>query len=163
MTAVAPRVIGQSSSRNRPTYQKVAIIAFIVITISGTLTGIMTFVNGDGNESFLHQWTSAFVFASLIALPIGIIVMSLVSQLIHALLSSATDHFKNLIIGIVMALLMESAMAASTAVSQVGLSNLNQLTAEWSQNFIAAIPVGLVIAILMTLVVKPKLQAFMKS
>jgi Na+-driven multidrug efflux pump len=163
MTLATLTVAEPPNARNRPTYQKIAIIAPIMLTICGSLTGMMTLINRDESGSFLHQWASAFVFASLLALPIGIIVMSVVSQLIQKLLSGATTHVQNLLTGVVMSLIMESAMAASTAISHAGLSNLNQFTEAWSQNFIDALPLGLVIATLMTLIIKPKLETFMQS
>lgn len=163
MTIIIPSVAERSNAESRPIYQKVAIITLIMTTICGSLTGIMSFANRDISESFLFQWASAFIFAGLVALPIGILVMNLVSKLIQKLLSGASELAQKLLTGTIMAVVMESAMAATTTINHLGFSNANQFTTHWSQNFIAALPFGLVIAIFMTLVIKPKLQNFMNS
>ncbi|TYK66739.1 DUF2798 domain-containing protein [Colwellia echini] len=163
MTVVTHSFTEQSNSGSRPVYQKIAIIALIMITICGSLTGIMSFANRNGSETFLNQWASAFIFAGLVALPIGIIVMGLVSKLIEKVLSGASALSQKLLTGVVMAVVMETAMAATSTINHIGFTDLNEFSIMWSHNFFAALPFGLIIAMLMALVIKPKLESFMKS
>ena len=43
----------------RPLVQKILVVAAIMTTIGGTLTGIMTFANVGLSKTFIHDWLSS--------------------------------------------------------------------------------------------------------
>lgn len=163
MSDITPDTVEEANTGKRPTYQKIAILAPIALTISGTLTGVMSYANRDISQSFLQQWGAAWGSAILIAMPIGMMSMILIGKLIQKKLSDATTQTQNIVTGVVMALIMETFMAITTTANQVGFDDFYTSSAAWSQNFSAALPFGLAITVLMTLLIKPKLEAFMKS
>ena len=50
-----------------------------------------------------------------------------------------------------------------TAANNIGFSDTSAFTSGWFNGFIAALPIGLTIMVVMSMTVKPKLERFMKS
>lgn len=89
--------------------------------------------------------------------------MGLLTKLFEKLLPDTPHHKRNLLIGGVMAVIMESILAFSTAATMIGFESTSAFAAGWFEGFIGALPVGLAIMVVMSLTVKPKIEAFMKS
>ncbi|MGY0580160.1 MAG: DUF2798 domain-containing protein, partial [Paraglaciecola chathamensis] len=70
---------------------------------------------------------------------------------------------KNLIFGFGMALSMEAIMALSTTYRNIGLGDLQQFSQAFLASYLMVLPVALVLSPIMTLLIKPKMEAFLAS
>lgn len=147
----------------RPLIQKVAVVVAIMTTIGGTLTGIMTLVNVGFTESFVNDWLSSFGFAILVMMPSGFALMTIVNKLVDTIVPSATKTQRNIIVGVTMAIVMESIMSAVTTANNIGFADSSVFIDAWIRGFAVALPVGLVMSVVMSLTLKPKLEQFMAS
>lgn len=146
-----------------PVIYKVAAILSIISVMAGTLTCIMTLVNLGYGPLFIKNWLSSFALAVCILVPAGYLVMSIVNLLVERLFSALPPLKKNILAGVFMAIVMESIMAVSTAANTIGFTDLNVFFQAVFDGFITALPVGLVLSLVMTLTIKPKLEQFMAS
>ena len=89
--------------------------------------------------------------------------MGLFTKLINQLLPNTGVHTRNLIVGGLMALIMESLLAFSTAVNVNGFTNHSDLFTGWLEGFLAALPLGLTLMIITSMTIKPKIERFLKS
>lgn len=156
-------IITPEPTTKRPLYQKLMVMATVMTTIGGTLTGIMTYINVGNTDTFLATWFSSFLIAVLVMMPIGLISMTLIGKLIQKVMPKAKKIIQQLITGLSMALIMESVLAGTTAANTVGLESKAAFVDAWGQGFMAALPIGIIIALVMSLFLKPKLDAFMAS
>jgi len=62
-----------------------------------------------------------------------------------------------------MALIMESIMACVTTWHLTIASNVNEFITMWVSVLLTALPIGVVISIVLSLMIKPKLQLFWNS
>lgn len=152
----------KADSPKRPLYQKILVLTALMSLIGGTLTGIMTYKNVGIRESFWSDWLSSFGVAVLV-MPTGLFFMTLVNKLLQQLMPNASKVLHQLITGLAMALFMESILAASTTVNLLGFGSVAAFVGAWQQAFIAALPFGLFIALMMSFILKPKLEKFMAS
>ncbi|MEO9276119.1 DUF2798 domain-containing protein [Marinomonas sp. 5E14-1] len=156
-------VTAKADSMKRPLYQKILVIACIVSFVGGTLTGIMTYMNVGFRESFLIDWLSSFAIAVLVMAPAGLLFMTIISKSLQKLLPNVHNTVRQVLTGICMAFVMESVLAVSTTANLTGFTDIDAFIAAWQQAFLAALPFGLCIGLLMSLVLKPKLEKFMAS
>ncbi|WP_049721510.1 DUF2798 domain-containing protein [Gilvimarinus polysaccharolyticus] len=152
-----------STPTKRPLYQKAMVVAGLMGSIAGTLTGIMTYVNVGITDTFISDWLASLAFAVLLVMPAGFLLMVLISKLVQLLAPSSKKVYQQLATGISMAFIMESLMAASTTATTMGLTDKTTFITAWGQAFITALPFGLFIAVVMSLFLKPKLEQFMAS
>jgi hypothetical protein len=96
-------------------------------------------------------------------MPAGILLMGLVSKLVGQWLPNKSELTRNLLAGSIMACLMESILAFSTAVNTIGFADHEALLNGWLDGFLAALPLGLVLMLMMSLTIKPKLERFLQS
>ncbi|WP_370980268.1 DUF2798 domain-containing protein [Agaribacterium sp. ZY112] len=151
------------ANKKRPLAQKILVVMGMMSLIGGTLTAIMTAVNVGLSQNFLQHWLPSFTFAVLVMMPAGFILMTLMSKLADLLLSNANKTQRNIAVGIGMAFFMESVLAAVTTANNIGLTSSSAFLEAWSKAFIVALPFGLGMAVIMSLTLKPKLEAFMAS
>jgi len=57
---------------------------------------------------------------------------------------------------------MESIISLATALNNIGFAS-DLFFAGWLNGFLAALPLGLIIVITISMTVKPKIEAFLKS
>lgn len=146
-----------------PVIQKIVVVLSLMIIVGGTLTGIMTYANMGFTATFFSDWLTAFGFTAVIMMPAGILLTIVVGRLINAVIPNAAQSTHNIAVGIVMALSMESVMAATTAANNIGFSNPTIFFDAWFTGYIVALPFGLLMALTMSLTIKPKLEKFMAS
>lgn len=156
-------IIINTDSTKRPLYQKILVIVGIVSLVGGALTGIMTYVSVGFTESFRSDWISSFVIAALVMAPVGLLFMTLTSKLLKRVMPNGNKTLHQLITGFFMAFFMESVLAASTTANILGFADTSTFVTVWKQAFIAALPFGLFMALMMSLVLKPRLEKFMAS
>jgi len=151
------------NSMKRPLYQKILVIAALMTTVGGTLTGIMTYMNVGITDTFLRDWFSSFAVAILIMVPAGFLFMTLMTKLVQLVIPNSKKVYQQLVSGLLMAFIMESLLASSTTATTIGFIDKTAFISAWGQAFIAALPFGLLMAVTMSLFIKPKLEQFMAS
>ncbi|GAA4882702.1 DUF2798 domain-containing protein [Ferrimonas pelagia] len=142
---------------------KFLVIVGMMSLMGATLTGVMTYINLGYTELFFPAWGSAFVTALLVMMPVGTLMMTLLTKLAQRILPNASEPARNALVGLCMAVTMESLMAMTTAANVVGFTDMSAFTQAWRSGFIAALPVGLVLMLLISLTIKPKIERFLKS
>lgn len=141
--------------------QKIAVIAAIVIVFGGFLTFLMTWRNIGFSEGFLFSWLTSFALCVVCIAPIGGVISYLVHHLVNYLFPNLTKLGNSLVFGLFMAIIMESIMAIVTTINVHGFIAVAELTVFWLQTFAAALPAGLAISVLMSIMIKPRLVAFL--
>ncbi len=149
--------------KGTPVLYKILVMMSLMLTIGGSLTAVMTYMNVGFGEAFIGNWFSSLALAVVIMMPIGMVMMTLVTKLVAKVLPNYGEKARNLIVGLIMAFIMESIMAFVTAANNIGFSDTSAFTSGWFNGFIAALPIGLAIMVVMSMTVKPKLERFMKS
>ena len=128
--------------------------------IGGFLTGVMTYMNVGYSDTF-------FILRSLLVayaiMPIGFLLMGLVTKFINHKLPNTKAYKRNLITGMLMARIMESMLAFSTASKTIGFANQTAFLNGWLEGFLVALPVGLALMVIVSMTIKPKIEAFLKS
>lgn len=140
--------------------KKLVVLFSIMCTLIGTITAVMTYVNLSSSQAFLTTWLNAFVFAVFVMLPLGGLIFVTLSKVINKYFSTWSAIQKKLIQGVFMAIVMESIMAIVTTVINHEYQALWQFLTLIATSFIYALPVGLAFAVLMSLVLQPKLEQF---
>ncbi|MDN2662537.1 DUF2798 domain-containing protein [Psychromonas sp. 14N.309.X.WAT.B.A12] len=145
-----------------PLSHKVFVILCLLGFFTGTLTAIMTYMNLGYTEHFLMDWFSSFL-SSLLVIPIGFLVMAVITKLINQKYPLLSELQRNLITGTIMAVIMEAVMSCSTAINNIGLADLGNFYQGWLAGYLGSLPVGLAIMVIMSLTIKPKIEAFIRS
>ncbi|MBU1294199.1 MAG: DUF2798 domain-containing protein [Gammaproteobacteria bacterium] len=140
--------------------QKIAIIVSFVIAIGGSLTLLMTWKNIGFTDGFMGAWLSSFALCVLCIAPIGGVIAFMINRLVNLVFPRLSSVKKNIVFGLIMAVLMESIMAVVTTMNLHGFMVLKDFIDFWLVTFVSALPAGLAISVLMSLVIKPKLAAF---
>ncbi|TEW56831.1 DUF2798 domain-containing protein [Psychromonas sp. RZ22] len=138
--------------------KKIAIMLSIMFILIASITAIMTFANLSASQHFIGAWIHSFIFAFLILLPLGAGIFITLNKLINRALPSWSTLHKNLLQGALMALIMESFMAVITVLSGHSYESINQFSTLFFNSLLYALPVGLSLSLLMTLLIKPKLE-----
>ena len=79
------------STAKTPLLYKVLVIFAVMSVIGGALTGVMTYINIGFSETFFTEWRNALLSAYLV-MPIGIILMGLLTKLVNQRLPSTGMH-----------------------------------------------------------------------
>ncbi len=149
--------------KGTPVLYKILVMMSLMLTIGGSLTAVMTYMNVGFGEAFIGNWLSSLALVVVIMMPIGIAMTTLVTKLVAKALPKYSEKVRNLIVGLIMAFIMESIMAFVTAANNIGFSDTSAFTSGWFNGFVAALPVGLTIMVVMSMTIKPKLERFMNS
>lgn len=142
--------------------QKILIIASIITTLGGTLTFLMTWRSIGFSETFVTSWLSSFALSVLCIAPLGGIISYALNRTINAVLPNFSSLQKNITFGFGMAFIMEAIMGFVTTMNLHGYES-SVFASQWSAAFLAALPVGIVFSIVMSLVIKPRLETFLAS
>jgi hypothetical protein len=142
--------------------QKILIIASIIATLGGTLTFLMTWRSIGFSETFVTSWLSSFALCVLCIAPLGGVISYALNRTINAVLPNFSSLQKNITFGFGMAFIMEAIMGAVTTMNLHGYES-SVFASQWSAAFLAALPVGIVFSIVMSLVIKPRLETFLAS
>lgn len=145
------------------TLKKILLVVAMVTLVGGTFTAIMTYSNIGLSDEFTRQWALSFVQAVCVIFPTSVAVMWALNKVVETLFVSLSSLHKNLIFGFGMALSMEAIMALSTTYRNIGLGDLQQFSQAFLASYLMVLPVALVLSPIMTLLVKPKMEAFLAS
>lgn len=149
--------------KSPPLIQKILVVLAMITLMGGSLTGVMTYFNLGYSPLFFKQWLTAFLLAAITVMPMGFVLMAAISKAAEKLLPNLPSNKRDIGVGVLMALIMESGMAFSTSVNNVGLSDGNAFFSAWLHSLIAALPVAIVLMTMVSLTVKPKIERFLKS
>ncbi|WOT04152.1 DUF2798 domain-containing protein [Shewanella youngdeokensis] len=156
----SPQVPAQNST---PLLYKLLVVLGMVALMGGSLTGVMTYINIGYSETFLSDWFSSFLIAAVTVIPAGIFLMTLLTKAVEKILPNTSETKRNLVVGVSMAIIMESAMALTTTLNNVGFDSLGLFLSTWLHSFLAALPVALTLILIISMTVKPKIEQFLKS
>lgn len=149
-------------TKKTPIHHKILLILAMMSFMGGSLTAVMTYINAGYSDTFLSDWWWSFL-AALTIMPIGFIMMGLMTKLVAKVIPKAHETLRNLLTGIIMAIIMESLMAFASAMSIIGFTDKSAFVIGWFNAFIAALPLGLTLIIIISMTVKPKIEQFLKS
>ena len=141
-----------SHPTHRSIPHKIAIVAAVMGSVAGTLTGIMTWANTGFSEIFLPNWGISFLKAVFVLLPFAFLLMGLFDKLLS-----------RIVLGLIMAVIMQSLMAVITAGTEAGFGDMAVVRELWLNAFITAFPVGLALALVLTTTVRPWLLAMLRA
>ncbi|WP_186176576.1 DUF2798 domain-containing protein [Vibrio jasicida] len=144
-----------------PLIHKIAVVLGMMTLMGGTLTGVMTYMNVGYSDSFFSDWLRSFLMAIVVLMPTG--MMRLMTKLVGKLFSRASEKQKNLVVGVFMALIMESVMAFITAANNIGFEDVSVFGTAWLKGLFAALPVAMVLMTITSMTIKPKIERFLKS
>lgn len=143
-----------------PIFTKISIIATIVIIIGGSLTFVMTWQNIGFVEGFLLSWITSFALCVFCIAPIGGVISMLINKSLNTLLPNITTMQLNILFGLCMAMIMESVMSLVTTYNLNGYTSNQDFFGLWFASLLMALPIGIIFSILLSVIVKPKLQQF---
>lgn len=145
------------------TLKKILLVAAMVTLVGGTFTGIMTYSNIGFSDAFASQWAFSFMQAVCVIFPMGMFIMWVMHNVVEAFFGRLSSLHKNLIFSLGMALSMEAIMALSTTYRNIGLGDWQQFSQAFLASYLMVLPVALVLSPIMTLFIKPKMEAFLAS
>lgn len=139
------------------------VLFIIMSTISAFFISIMTYVNIGFSEEFFERVVKSLLLATLVMIPLGWSVMYVCNKLVTSLLPNLGDITQNIMIGILIAIVMEAIMAISTTLNIDGYHGLIQFFNFWLKTYLAALPFALIFSPIMTIFIKPKLEAYLEK
>lgn len=139
------------------------VLFIIMSTISAFFISIMTYVNIGFSEEFFERVVKSLLLATLVMIPLGWSVMYVCNKIVTSLFPNLGDIIQNIMIGILIAIVMEAIMAISTTLNIDGYHGLTQFFNFWFKTYLAALPFALIFSPIMTIFIKPKLEAYLKK
>ena len=143
---------------NQKMIKKVLVMISMMILIGGTFIAIMTYINIGFTDGFFSKWFKSLIFSIVVMMPLGGAVMYIADSFVKFSFPNQQEYVHNILIGLIMALFMEAIMAVSTT---IGLSDLGSFYGTWLKSYLTALPFALVLSPIMTILVKPKLDAYL--
>lgn len=135
--------------------------AFVILpTIGLVLSGLMTWINVGFGPGFGWMWLKAFAFA-LPVLPMGLLVMGLMQRLAAPLAGPMPAWLFKCVLALGTAVVMETLVSSAVTYSTHGLGA--GFGAQWTEAFVRSLPVGLLIGLTMSFVIRPRLARWMEA
>ncbi|WP_051484681.1 DUF2798 domain-containing protein [Shewanella waksmanii] len=143
--------------------RKAALVLTMMLSMAASLTAVMTYVSVGSTDDFTHLWFSAFSTAVMTIMPAGILLMAALTKLANLWLAHLTSRMRSIIVGLLMALIMESGLALVTTLHHVGWQQPQLLLSSWVSTLISALPAAVVLMLLVSLTVKPRVERYLRS
>lgn len=153
----------QAEEKKTPLIQKILVVMGMLTLMGGTITGVMTYLNTGYTETFISDWLTSFLTAAVTIIPMGFLMTALLTKASEAMLPNASSKTRNALVGISMALIMESGMAFTTTLNNIGLDDQGEFLSAWLDGLLGALPVALVLMMTVSMTIKPKVEKFLKS
>jgi hypothetical protein len=122
------------------------------------LSGLITWLNIGFTDDFTVRWMRAFATA-LPVMPLGILVMLGLDRALSPRLAALHWIAAKMVLALCTACVMELLMASVVTLSNRGLGA--DFAALWATAFIKSLPAGLLIGLVMSFAVKPRLDRWM--
>lgn len=126
----------------------------IMPTIGLLLSGLMTWINLGFGPGFGWMWLKAFAFA-LPMMPLGLLVMGLIQRMASPVDGSMPGWVFKSVLALCTAFTMETLVSSAVTYSTHGLGA--DFGAQWAEAFVRSLPVGLLIGLTMSFVIRPQL------
>lgn len=140
--------------------KKILVIFSIVAVVGGTLTFVITWNSVGFSDDFLAAWLSYFALCIVCIAPIGGVIAMLINKILRVLLPTISTVKMNIIFGLCMAVIMESIMAIVTKINLNDFADWNHFIYMWIVSLLTALPIGIIFSIILSLIIKPKLEVF---
>lgn len=137
-----------------PRWRRLVPLFTIMSTIALVLSGVITWINLGWVDGFVVRWLQAFVTA-LPVLPFGFVTLMTLEQLLRPCLRVLPNVMAGVLLALCSAVVMETLMACAVTLSNHGLGQ--DFTTQWAAAFWRSLPVGVLIGLLMTFVIKPRM------
>ena len=141
--------------------KKIAVIASIMLVMTGLMTSVMTYFAQTDKQSFLAAWLPTWAMVGLLIAPVGFTLFWVLGQFLDRALPNASDTARMVLQGVIMALIMESFIASITTFQLQGFGA--GFGAVWLRALVAGLPVAAVMSMFGTFVIKPKMEAFIAA
>ena len=152
-----------TETKTTPIIYKVIVVLGMVSLMGGTITATMTYLNNGFNDEFFRNWISNFVTALSSVIPTGLAIMVMLTKAANKWLIHIPKKARDMLVGVTMALIMESGMALTSTYNHIGFTDSALFAQTWFSNVLGALPVALALMITISLTIKPKVEAFVKS
>lgn len=137
-------------------FTKISLLAAMILTLTGLMTAVMAYAGLPDGQRFVDAWLPVWMRAALIIAPLGFTLMYLMSKAISAVFPDMAAGTQKILLGAIMALVMESMMATVTTLQLHGWSA--GFSGYWVSILIAALPVAVAMSLAMTFFIKPRLD-----
>lgn len=141
--------------------KKIAVIASIMLVMTGLMNSVMTYFARTEGQGFLEAWLPAWAMVGLLVAPVGFTLFWALGKFLDQALPNVPVLGRTVLQGIIMAFLMEGFMASVTAYQLQGFGN--GFADVWLRALLAGLPVAAVMGVLGTFVIKPRMDAYMAS
>lgn len=135
---------------------KIGLLVAMILTMTGLITAVMTYAGLPVGQRFVEAWLPVWGQAALLVAPFGFVLMYLISKTISAVFPDIAAGTQKILLAASMALVMESVMASVTTLQlhgwEAGFSDY------WISVLLAALPVALVMSLVMTFFIKPRID-----
>lgn len=84
----------------------------------------------------------------------------LINKVLTVILPNVSSVKMNIVFGLCMAVVMESIMAMITTINVNGFSDWNHFIYVWVASLLIALPIGIMFSIILSLMIKPRLEIF---
>lgn len=138
-----------------PLWRRLLPLLIVLPTVGGLLSGLITWINLGWSADFGARWARAFLTA-LPVMPLGMGVMVALDRVLVPRLPAASPLATKVLLAVLTAVVMESLMATAVTLSNRGLGA--EFPQWWARAFVQSLPVGLLIGLVMSFVVRPRLQ-----
>ncbi len=142
--------MGRPTRTKRPPLALLAIMPGIALLLSGIITAINV---GVSSNVFFERWLWSFA-AALPVLPIALVLATLVEKAFSATLATLSVTAKRIVVSLITACMIEIAIATAVTWSNLGLAFV--FSSQWLAAFLQSLPIGLVIALTMNFIIKPR-------
>lgn len=146
---------------NKKLLKKILVMIAMMIIIGGVFTAIMTYVNMGFTDDFFTMWSKSLFFAVVFMMPLGGIIMFLSGKFIKFIFPNLKQILQNILVGVCIALCMESIMAISTTINIIGYPSFELFSSFWLKSYLAALPFALIFSPIMTIIIKPRIEKFL--
>jgi uncharacterized BrkB/YihY/UPF0761 family membrane protein len=149
--------------KTTPVFKKVLVMLGMIGLMGGTITGTMTYLSLGYTDTFFMDWVKNFFTALVTVIPLGFTLMMLLTKYSQKLLPNMAEKVRNALVGALMALIMESGMALTSAYNSVGWGDQSKFATVWLDGVLGALPVALVLMMTVSMTIKPKVEKFLNS
>ena len=123
------------------------------------LSGIITWINIGASDRFVQHWLHGFAVA-LPVMPLGLLVMGAAQKALGPWLARRLPAVAaQVLLAAVTAVVMELMMATVVTLSNRGAGP--GFAQAWVQAFVKSLPMGFVVGLLMSFVIKPRLDRWL--
>jgi hypothetical protein len=137
-----------------PRWRRLLPLFTVMPAIALVLSGVITWINLGWVDGFVGRWLKAFATA-LPVLPLGLITLMALERVLGPRLQSLPRVVAGVVLALCTASVMETLMAGVVTLSNQGVQP--DFLAQWAAAFWRSLPVGVLVGLLMTFVIKPRM------